>query len=194
LLIGYAGLSYYSSSNPDAKGLAAGLSIGPVLLIGLVFLWRWTRPLGALTVAAVLAAVLHRYWGVIESNYEWADLVQQCGMYTLIAVSFVRTLMPGQIPLCAQLAAKLHGTLSPVEARYTRRATLAWVLFYLGLAVAIATLFFTAPRQTWSLFVNFATFGLIAAACVADASIRHFVLPRRPGGGILALVRQAFIG
>ena len=45
LLIGYAALSYYSNSTPDAKGLGVGLALGPVLLIGLILVWRWTRPL-----------------------------------------------------------------------------------------------------------------------------------------------------
>jgi uncharacterized membrane protein len=194
VILGYAGLSYYSNSNPDAKGLAAALSIGPVLLVGTVLLWRWTRPSIALPIAALVVAGLYYYWGLIERNYEWADLVQQCGAYTLVAVSFARTLLPGHIPLCTQLAVKLHGALSPLETAFTRRATLAWAVFYMVMSAAIVALFFTVSRSTWSLFVNFGTFGLIAIACLADAAIRHTMLPRRPGGGLLALLRQAFIG
>ncbi|MEA3150328.1 MAG: hypothetical protein QOD56_1267, partial [Gammaproteobacteria bacterium] len=68
---------------------------------------------------------------------------------------------------------KVHDELSAAEIAYTLRATVVWALFYGLMAVAIAILFFTAPERVWSLFVNFATFGLIAAACLADAAIRH---------------------
>ena len=194
LVIVYAALSHYSSSNPEAKGLGAALSIGPVFLIGAVLLWRWTRPLIALPSIALVAAALARYWPAIEQNYQWADLAEQCGAYALVAVSFGRTLFGGRVPLCTQLALKIHDDLSPVEITYTRKATLVWALFYVGLATAIAVLFFTTTEHVWSLFVNFATFGLIAVACLADAALRHALLPRRPGGGILTLLRQALIG
>jgi uncharacterized membrane protein len=194
LIAGYALPSHYSSSNPDAKGLGAGLSIGPVFLIGAVLLWRWTRPLIAVPIIAVVAAGLVQYWPSIEQNYQWADLAEQCGAYALVAVSFGRTLFGGRVPLCTQLARKIHDELSAAEIAYTRRATVAWALFYVLLATAIGILFFAASEHAWSLFVNFATFGLIAVACIADAAVRHFVLPRRPGGGILTMLRQALIG
>jgi hypothetical protein len=41
LIIGYAALSHYSASSPDAQGLGAALSVAPVLLIGLILAWRW---------------------------------------------------------------------------------------------------------------------------------------------------------
>src|ERR1700731_3984634 len=91
LVMGYAGLSHYSASSPDKKGLGAALSIGPVLLIGVVLLWRWTRPLTALLVAVSLCAFLYGYWPAVERNYEWADLAQQCGAYGLVALSFARS-------------------------------------------------------------------------------------------------------
>jgi uncharacterized membrane protein len=194
LLIGYAALSYYSNSTPDAKGLGVSLSLGPVLLIGLVLVWRWTRPLIATLMIVTVGAVLYRYWSALEGNYEWADLAQQCAAYGLLAFSFGRSLMPGQTPLCTQLADKLHGPLVPEEVIYTRRATAAWTAFYLFIAAAIAILFFAAPLRVWSLFVNFATYGLIALMFIADYSIRHRILPRAPRSGILAALQQFLVG
>lgn len=194
LVIAYAALSHYSSTHPDAKGLGAGLSIGPVLLIGLVLVWRWTSRLTALAAAAGVGAVLWRYWPVVEGNYEWADLAQQCGAYTLVAASFARSLSTGRVPLCEQLAVKMHGALAPIEVAYMRRATVAWVFFYVALATAILIVYFAAPLRLWSLFVNFGTFGLIFLAGLADHALRRRVLPRHPGGGILAIIRQSLIG
>jgi uncharacterized membrane protein len=194
LIIGYAALSHYSASSPDAKGLGAGLSVAPILLIGLILAWRWTKPLTALLIAAAACAVLYRYWPAIERNYEWGDLVQQCGAYALIAASFARSLFAGRVPICTQLAKAIHGALTPVEIAYTRRATVAWAVFYVLTAAAILILFFVVPLRVWSLFVNFGGFALMILMCLADHAIRRRVLPRHPGGGILSLLQRALIG
>ncbi len=194
LLIGYATLSYYSNAAPDAKNLGAGLTVGPVFLIGLVLVWRWTRPLVAIPVIAALCGALYYYWPVLKENYEWADLAQQAAIYGFLALSFWRSLMPGRTPLCTQLADKLHGPLGPAEIAYTRHATVAWGMFYLLLTALILILFFVAPLRVWSLFVNFATYGLIALMFVADYSVRRRVLPHAPGSGILAALQQFLTG
>ena len=191
---GYTLLSHYSNSNPDAKGLGAGLSLGPILLIGALLLWRWTPPLVSASIITLVGASLYSYWPFFEENYEWADLAQQCGAYALVAVSFARSLFAGRQPMCTQLADRLHGPLTPVEIAYTRRATIVWTIFYGSLAAAILALYFLAPLRIWSLFVNFGTFGLIGLVFVTDHALRHRLLPHRPGGGILAALRQSLTG
>jgi uncharacterized membrane protein len=194
LIIGYALLSHYSASSPDRKGLGAALSIGPVLLIGVVLLWRWTRPVTALLVAVSLSAFLYVYWPVVERNYEWADLAQQCGAYGLVALSFARSLFAGRVPLCTQLAGKVHASLTPAEIAYTRHATVAWAVFYGLMTMTIFGLFFAASLRVWSLFVNFVAFALIILMGFADHAIRRRVLPRRPDGGILAVIQRSLTG
>jgi uncharacterized membrane protein len=194
LLVGYAALSHYSASSPDAKGLGAALSVAPVLLIGLILAWRWTRPLTALLIAVSSCALLYRYWPAVERNFEWADLAQQCGVYGLIAASFARSLFAGRIPICTRLASATHGTLTPAEIAYTRRATVAWVVFYALTAVAILVLFFASPLRIWSLFVNFGVFGLMILVGTADHALRRRILPRHPAGGILTILQRALIG
>jgi len=191
---GYAALSYYSSARPEAKGLGAGLSIGPIVLIGLALVWRWTPRLVAVLITAALGAALYRFWPALKENYQWSDLVQQAGVYGLLAGSFARTLLGGRVPMCTQLADKLHGPLQPAEIRYTRGATLAWTVFYLALTAAIVILFFAAPQKVWSMFVNFATYGLIAAMFVVDHAIRRRVLPHAKRTGVLAAMRQFLTG
>lgn len=194
LVIGYAALSHYSTTSPNAKALGAALSVAPIALIGVILAWRWTRPLMALLIAVSLCALLFRYWAIVERNYEWADLAQQCGTYGLVALTFARSLFAGHVPLCTQLANQIHGSLSPAEIAYTRRATEAWVVFYVLLTVAILILFFVASLRVWSLFVNFAVFGLMIVMGIADHAIRRRVLPRHERGGILAIIRRSLIG
>jgi uncharacterized membrane protein len=194
LIIGYAALSHYSASSPDKKGLGSVLSIGPVLLIGVVLAWRWTRPATAILICGSMCAFLYAYWPFIERNYEWADLAQQCGAYSLVALTFARSLFADRVPVCTQLAGKLHASLTAAELTYTRHATVAWLVFYALMTIAILILFFAAPLRIWSLFVNFAAFGLIMLMGVADHLIRLRVLPRRPGGGILAIIQRSITG
>jgi uncharacterized membrane protein len=187
-------LSHYAYSDDHAKGLGAALSVGPVILIGAFLTWRWIHPLAALAISALSCLILYRYWPAVEENYQWSDLVQQCGLYGLIALGFGRSLLAGQTPLCTLLAEKLHGVLEPIEISYTRRATLAWTLFYGLMALAILVLFFLVSPSVWSFFVDFVTYGLIIAMAVADHAIRRRLLPRHPAGGILAAVRRAIVG
>jgi uncharacterized membrane protein len=194
LVIGYAALSHYGASSPDARGVGAALSVAPVLLVGLILAWRWTRPLMALLIAVTLCASLYRFWPAIKNHFEWSDLIQQCGAYALVAAGFARSLFAGGVPLCTQLAIKMHGALTPVEIAYTRHATVAWAIFYALLAAAILALFFAVSLPVWSLFVNFATFGLMILMGLADHAIRRRVLPRHPGGGILAVIRRSLTG
>ena len=194
LLAVYAALSTYSSSVPSARGLGVVISLGPVLLIAGILLWRWTRALIATLATALCGVLLSRYWGFLERNFEWADMVQQCAAYGLIALAFLRTLFGGREPLCAQWAVQLHGELVPAEVVYARRATVVWGAFYILLVAAILVLFFTVSRPLWSMLVNFATFGLIAVLCVLDVALRRWLLPRRPAGGLLSSLRQALMG
>jgi uncharacterized membrane protein len=194
VIAAYAGLSYYSSANPAAKGLGAGLSVGPVLLIAIALLWRWVHPLAAAAVTALLAAALYRYWPQLEAHFEWADLAQQAGMFGLLTVTFARSLCGGRVPVCTQLADKLHGPLLAEEVVYTRRATRAWTVFYAILTLAIVLLFFAAPLKVWSMFVNFGTYGLIALMFAVEHVIRGRALPHAPHPGLLASIRQFLVG
>lgn len=194
LLLGYAVLSHYSASSPDARRLGATLSLGPLVLIGVILIWRFTHPAAAILTAGLLGAIMYRYWAVLERNYEWVDLVQQCGVYALVAASFAGSLIGGRVPLCTQLASQMHGNLTPEEVTYTRGATWAWATFYAMLSVVILALFFWAPLRIWSLFVNFATFGLILCMGIADHALRQRIVPRRLRGGLLGIIRRALIG
>ena len=194
LVLAYAALSLYSASSPGARGLGAALSLGPVVLIGVFLVWRWIHPAAGIVTAGLLGLILYRYWAALEQNYEWGDLAQQCGAYALVAVSFARSLHGGRVPLCTQLASKMHGELTPAEITYTRGATWAWAVFYALLAAAILVLFFAAPLRVWSLFVNFATFGLMLIMGIADHALRRRLTPRHADGGILTIIRRALIG
>jgi uncharacterized membrane protein len=196
VLLGYAALSQYSASSTGvhAKTIGAALSVVPVLAIAVVLLWLWSWRLAATLVAAVSSLLLYRNWPVIERNYEWADLVQQCGVYALVTLAFARSLFAGRIPLCTQLAHQMYGELAAIESTYLLRATAAWALFYAFMTGAVLGLFFAVSLAEWSLFVNFIAWGLMVLAGLLDHALRRRLLPRHREGGILALIRRSIAG
>jgi uncharacterized membrane protein len=190
----YALISQYGYSDTKNQGVGAGLSIGPIALIGVVLAWRWTPRWVAAGLTLLIASLVYFSWPFLKAHYEWSDFVQQAGAFGLIAFGFGRSLLGGRVPTCTLLADKLHGPLTPAETAYTRRATIVWCLFYTLLTGAIIALFFAASTHVWSLFVNFGTFGLMGLLFLADHALRHRLLPRRPGGGIVAALLQSLTG
>jgi uncharacterized membrane protein len=191
-LIAYSVLSHYSNSNPQAHDLGAALALGPMLAIGLVLLWRLYGVLLAILAAAAAAFLLHRYWPLLTQNFPIVYLIQQCGFYAIMAFTFGRSLLKGRVPLCTQLADKVHGPLSALELRYTRNVTTAWVIFFLLNMALTAVLFEFSPLRVWSLFVNFFSLPLILLMFVAEYAVRRRVLPQVPRSGLIATLRVYF--
>lgn len=195
-LLGYAALSQYgaSSASPHAKSIGAALLVVPVPLVAIALFWWWGRRVSALLIAAASSILLYRFWPLIERHYEWGDLLEQCGIYGLLALIFARSLFADRVPLCAVLARQMYGELTASECIYMRWATAAWGVFYGLMAAATLVLFFAVSRSMWSVFVNFVTWGLMLFAGLVDHALRRRLLPRHREGGILTLIRRAFAG
>ncbi len=184
----YAGLSHYCNTVEGARALGAALAIAPPLMVGVLVLRRWARPLIAPALAA-LALLLFGCWQLLEQKFYWMCLLQDCALYGLLAVSFAGSLRPGATALCTELADKLHGPLTPREVRYSRRVTAAWAIFFALIVAITVVLFATAPLRLWSLFANFCILPLVALMFLAEYAVRRRVQPQADRGGILAVVR-----
>jgi len=119
----YAGLSYYSNSVAGGRDLGAALALTPIAVVATILVWRTTPPVVAALLYAGLAAVIVGLWPVLRQNYPLINLVQDSSVYCLLGFTFGRSLMPGRVALCTQLADKEHGPLSGQEVRYTRQVT-----------------------------------------------------------------------
>jgi uncharacterized membrane protein len=190
--IAYSALSHYSNLNPQAQTLGAGLALGPMLIIGFVLIWRLSGAALAVLAAAAAGFLLQRYWPLLTQNFPIVYLIQQCGFYAIMAFTFGRSLLSGRIPLCTQLADKVHGPLSALELRYTRHVTIAWVIFFLLNAAVTILLFEFASMRSWSLFVNFFSLPLILLMFVAEYAVRRRVLPKVQRNGLIATLRVYF--
>ena len=191
-VVAYAGLSHYGNSVAKTHDLGVCLALGPVLAVALLLVWRWAHPSVALLAGAAAAVLLRHYWPVLESNFSVVYLLQEGGFYSLMAVSFARSLGKGHVALCTQLADQLHGPLTAQETLYTRRVTAAWALFFVLITAATCGFFVLAPLHIWSLFANFCVLPLIGIMFVGEYAVRRRVLPQAPRRGILAAVRVYF--
>ena len=191
LLVAYTCLSHYCNIR-GAHRLGAVLALAPPVAF-LVTVLRHTVSASVLLLAAALGALLlYDAWPILEKNFSVVYLLQECGMYGLLAVGFGRSLRAGDVALCTRLADKLHGPLNAAEILYTRQVTLAWTLFFTLMGVTIAVLYVTAPRAVWSAFVNFVATPLIVAMFAAEYLVRGRVLPHTERRGIWATMRVYF--
>jgi uncharacterized membrane protein len=185
----YALLAHWSNSHPDARNLGVVVAIAPPWLLAVVLAWRSTQRVPALLLCLVTAVAVAVYWRVLATHFAWAYLLQQCGAYALLALTFGRSLRAGTIPLCTRWADRVHGPLSPRVAAYTRRVTLAWAAFFALMAAALALVFWLAPLATWSAFANFGTLPLIGAMFVGEYLVRRQTLPQLASTRLLDGVR-----
>jgi uncharacterized membrane protein len=187
-LAAYTGLSHYCNTH-GIDALGAVLALTPPLVLGLSLLWRSMRPwiAGLLTVAAAL--LLYDCWPQLEKKFSMVYLLQECGMYGLLAFGFARSLISEDAALCTRLADRLHGPLTVREVRYTRQVTAAWAMFFGALTLTILALYLFGPLAIWSMFVNFSVLPLIALMFVVEYMVRRRALPETDRRGILATVR-----
>jgi uncharacterized membrane protein len=145
--------------------------------------------------AAVVAAVLRssRSWRVaaalvlvfavvILSRQQNLVALPSVLLNVLATAAFGLSLRRGRTPLIHVIAAYAMEP-DPVEpdfARYLRRLTAAWALFFGAMAVACAVLALVAPFAWWSLFANVLSWPLIGAMFCLEYLVRRVLFPHLP--------------
>jgi uncharacterized membrane protein len=191
LITAYACLSHYCNVR-GVHRLGAILALAPPVALLFTLLRHAVSSYIVLAAAALGALLLYDNWPLLEKNFSVVYLLQEFGMYGLLAVGFGRSLRAGEVALCTRLADKLHGPLNAAEILYTRRVTLAWTVFFALMGVTIGVLYVAAPRAIWSAFVNFVATPLIGGMFVAEYAVRGRVLPHTERRGVWASVRVFF--
>jgi hypothetical protein len=102
------------------------------------------------------------------------------GAYLALLWYFGRSLRAGREPLITRVAHRIHGSVPPDMARFTRRLTLAWCAFFAGQILVSALLLAFAPHDVWSMFVNLLDLPLLALAFVAQHVYRALCFPLVP--------------
>jgi uncharacterized membrane protein len=191
-LVAYSLLSHYSNSHLQARDLATGLALAPILILGAVLVSRALGFLACLLALGIALYLLRDYWSLFKQNFGLLYFAQQFGFYGLMAFTFGITLVKPRVPLCTLLADRVHGPLSPAEIRYTRQVTGAWTLFFILNMMVTLLLFEFATLKIWSFFVNFLSLPLVALMFAGEFAVRRRVLPQVQGSGLIATLKVYF--
>ena len=191
LVAGYAGLSHYCNAT-HARDLGAALALAPMAALCFVLAWRCASAPLALLLTAAIALLLRLVWPLLERNFSLFYLGQESAAYSLLGITFGRTLFGNRVALCTRLADRVHGPLSPREVRYTRSVTAAWTIFFFSIAALSLLLYLLAPLRVWSIYINFCVLPSIGAMFLAEYLVRRRVLPQVTGAGLVATVRVYF--
>ena len=190
LIVAYSVLAHLSATRPGLETLGALLAIGPVALFALLLAWRTLQAPG-LVLWLLAAAIMAAYWRELESHFVWVYLIQQVGLYGLLGVAFGRTLARGSVPLCTQIASRVHGALAEDALRYTRQVTLAWTVLFAVTTLTLLLLFFAAPLSAWSAFANFGAPLAIVVMFAAENRVRYRALPQMQHAGLIVTIRAS---
>ena len=137
--------------------LAMLLQFGPVAVFALVGLWRSGQRGLALLIAAGSALLVERVFNGAETSPQQVYLLQYSVINSGVGLWFASSLRAGNQPLISRVAERVHGRLDPVMAAYTRRVTMAWVIYF-AVAVGVSFLLYGfADFESWSLFANVLT-------------------------------------
>lgn len=105
--------------------------------------------------------------------------IPHAAVYLSLLWFFGRTLAGGREPLITGFARRVHGSLPPEMAAYTRHLTLAWCVFFIAQPLTSAALLAWGTLDAWSLFVNVLNLPLVALMFAAEylyrvTRYRHF--------------------
>jgi len=182
LAAGLAGAAYLLGSHwlmtsAPASPWNAVVVVAPMFVAAGVVAWqRGQRALALVAAAATAALVVQagRGGGVAA---EMLYLGQHVAVHLLLAFVFGSTLAAGREPLVSALARRVHGSLTPAMAAYSRRVTVAWTFYFVAMAVLSIVLFATAPFVAWAAFANLVTPLAIVAMFVGEYLLRYRLHP-----------------
>jgi uncharacterized membrane protein len=185
----YVALSHWLMTRATASAWNAVVLIAPMLGAGAACAWQaGLRVLGACAVAAIAVLCVQAASGAalpLERLY----LAQHAGIHLLLALWFGSTLRRGERPLITRVAARVHREMTPAVRDYTRNVTLAWTLYFTGMAIASLLLYASASFETWAVFANLLTPFAVAAMFCAEHLLRYRLHPEFERVGVLAAIR-----
>jgi uncharacterized membrane protein len=185
-LVGYQSLVHWTVSESSASALGALLTAAPVVAALIWFLGRSRN--GRIGLVA-LAAAGYVIWRTAEAYPALIYPLPHLAAYGFLLWLFGRTLRAGREALITRLARQVHGCLPEEIARYTRRVTWAWCLFFSGMALASLVLFVAAPLPAWSLFANLLNLPLVVAMYLGEYAWRVWRYPNFSHASIATVYR-----
>jgi len=188
--VAYALLSHWLMTHQPGSVLALAALLGPMLALALAGVWRDGRPLLAAALALVATLLLGAASrGTARLSPQWLYLAQHAAIHAGLGLVFGASLRGGREPLVTGIASRVHRGLKPTQARYTRRVTLVWTLYFAAMAGLSLLLFVVAPFAVWSLFANVLTPLSLGAMFIGEHLLRYRLHPDFERVGVMAAIR-----
>jgi uncharacterized membrane protein len=185
----YVALSHWLMTRAPASAWNAVVLIAPMLVAATVCAWQAGQRVVAVCAAGAIVALGVQVAFGAPLPVEWLYLAQHTGVHLLLALWFGSTLRRGQRPLISRIAARVHREMTPQVHRYTRNVTLAWTLYFVGMASVSLLLFASAPFEAWAVFANLLTPLALAAMFGTEHWLRYRLHPEFERVGVLAVIR-----
>lgn len=175
--LAYAAASHALMTRAQDSAWALAVVLGPLVILTAAAAWGAGQRVLAVAGTLAALAVAGVAWSGQGLPARWLYLAQHAGIHVALAAWFGATLRPGAEPLVSALARRVHGEFTPALARYTRKVTLAWTLYFAGMAAASLLLFAAGRFATWSLLANILTPLFTAAFFVGEYLVRYRLHP-----------------
>jgi uncharacterized membrane protein len=182
LAAGTAGAAYVLGSHwlmtrAPASQWNAVVVVAPMLALAAFLAWQRGRRVLALAAAAATAALVLQAWhgGGVPAPTLYVG--QHVAIHLLLAFVFALTLQRGREPLVTALARRVHASLTPAMAVYSRKVTIAWAVYFVAMAMLSLALFAFAPFAAWATFANLVTPFAIVAMFLGEYVLRYRLHP-----------------
>lgn len=147
---------------------------------------RWLGAGAALLIAALCGQALLG----VQFPPDLLYVAQHAGVNLFLALGFGSTLRAGHTALITTLAQRVHRNFTPAMALYTRKCTLAWTLYFVGMALVSIALYASAPFGTWALFANLLSPLTVIAMFGAEHLLRYRLHPEFERSSVADAIRS----
>ena len=163
--------------------------LGPMLVLVAWGAWRAAQRWLALGAAALLLGLCAQALLGVRVSPPALYVAQHVGINLFLAVLFGSTLRTGHKPFITTLAERVHRVITADMAAYMRKTTLAWTLYFVGMAVLSVALYALAPFDAWALFANLLTPLAVALMFVGEYLLRYRLHPEFERASIADAIR-----
>jgi len=182
IAVGAAALAYVLGSHWLMTGAPASpwnavVVVGPMLGAAALLAWQRRQRLLATLAALATAALVVQAWRGDGLSVGSIYVGQHVAVHVLLAFVFGLTLQAGREPLVTALARRVHGSMMPAMAAYSRKVTLAWTVYFVAMAALSLALYALAPFDVWATFANLVTPLAILLMFVGEYLLRYHLHP-----------------
>jgi uncharacterized membrane protein len=175
--VAYVLVSHWLMTGAPASPWNAVIVVGPMLGAAAAVAWQRRHRLLAALAALALAGLVIRAWRGDDVPVGSLYVSQHVAIHLLLALVFGLTLRAGREPFVTALACRVHGSLTPAMAAYSRKVTLAWTGYFVAMAALSVVLYAAAPFDVWAAFANLVTPLAILLMFVGEYLLRYRLHP-----------------